>query len=202
MLSQPNKSPLRAGGHHDFDGLKPSAGVEAYPARPSQIPLLAAMAREAVPGVTLSAAELDAYCRVNPRTAFAFARNGHLLGGIAFIFLNDDGLDALMLDDIDLRRPQRRLLAEADEVPAAIYWWALAAKGRGLAGLGQVARLFANRQYRSVDFYAQPSSPDGARTAVALGFERVPSWQPDLWTYRRAANRVAAVADAHLRHAA
>ena len=202
MLSQPNKSAFRRAGYHDFDTLTPAAGVEAYPARPPEIPLLAAMAREAVPGVTLSADELDGYCRINPRTAFTFARHGHVLGGIAFLFLNHDGLDALLLDAIDLRRPHTRFLAGPEEEPAAIYWWALAAKGRGLAGLGQVAKLFATPLYRCVDFYAQPSSRDGLRILQSLGFERVPSWQPDLWTYCRAANREAARSEAHLRHAA
>jgi hypothetical protein len=201
MLSQSNKSAFRSG-HHDFDNLKPAAGVTANPARPSEIPQLAALARSAVPGVTLSATELETYCAINPRTAFGFARNGHLLGGIAFLFLNDDGLDALMLDGISLGRPQPRFLAAADETPAAIYWWALAAKGRGLAGLGDIARLFASPQYRSVDFYAQPSSADGLRILQSLGFDRVPSWQPDLWTYQRVANRKATCAEAHLRQAA
>lgn len=201
MLSQPNKLPSRAG-CHDFDRLEPTAGVEAVPATAADIPLLVATAHETVPGVTLGAAELQAYCRINPDTVLAFRRNGQLLGGIAFLFLNHDGVDALMLDEINLKRPQGRFIAGADQEIAGIYWWALGAKGRGLAGLGQVARLLAKPRYRNVDFYAQPSSADGIRTAISLGFERVPSWQPDLWTYRRAANRQAARSEAHLRQAA
>lgn len=188
MLSQSNKSPLRAV-RHDFDGLTPVAGIETYPSNLREIAALAGLAGEAVPGVQLSAAELEAYCRLNRRTVFSFARNGQLLGGIAFLFLNDAGLDALILDEIDLKRPQSHLLAKTEEVPAAIYWWALAVKGRGVGGLGHIARLFASAQYRHADFYTQPSSRDGERMAIALGFERVPSWQRDLWTYRRAANR-------------
>jgi hypothetical protein len=201
MLSQPNKLPLRAGSH-DFDHLKPAAGVEAAPATNADIPLLVATAHRTVPGVTLGAAELESYCRINPDTVLAFRRNGQLLGGIAFLFLNHDGVDALMLDDIDLARPQRRFLADADQEVAGIYWWALGAKGRGLAGLGQVARLFSKPKYRFVDFYAQPSSADGMRTAISLGFERIPSWQPDLWTYQRAANREAARSESRLLQAA
>lgn len=201
MPSQSNKSPYSAV-RHDFDALRPVAGIETYPTRPAEIPALAAFAREMVPGVRLSAAELAGYCRINRRTAFSFAKDGHLLGGIAFLFLNDAGLDALILDEIDLRQPQPRYLAETDDVPAAIYWWALAAKGRGIRGLGQIARLFGSPQYSRVDFYAQPSSREGARTATALGFERMPSWQPDLWTYCRAANRETARPETQLRQAA
>jgi hypothetical protein len=201
MLSQSNKSTFRVPAR-DFDGLAPLPGIEAHPARACEIPELAALARERVPGVELSAAELDTYCRLNPRTAFSFVRNGQLLGGIAFLFLNERGLDALILDAINLRLPPPSLLARPDETPAAIYWWALVAKARGIAGLGQIARLFAGAQFRHVDFFTQPSSRDGVRIISSLGFERTPSWQADLWTYRRAANREAARSEAHLRQAA
>ena len=201
MPSQSIKSPYSAV-RHDFDALRPVAGIETYPTKRSEIPALAALAREMVPGVQLKAAELAAYCRFNRRTAFTFARNGHLLGGIAFLFLNDAGLDALILDEIDLRQPEQRYLAATDDVPAAIYWWALAAKGRGIGGLGQIARLFGSPQYSQVDFYAQPSSREGTRMATALGFERVPSWQPDLWTYCRTANCQTAGLETQLRQAA
>jgi hypothetical protein len=201
MLSQSNKSAFRVA-HHDFDNLESVSGIEAYPARNAEIAALATLARATVPGVTLSDDDLAAYCRINPNTAFTFARNGQLLGGIAFLYLNDDGLDALILDAIDLRRPQLRLLAQPDEVPAAIYWWALAAKGRGIGGLGEIARVFASPQYRHADFYTQPSSEDGRRIVSALGFERMPSWQADLRIYRRAANREAARSEAHLLQAA
>lgn len=201
MPSQSIKSPYSAV-RHDFDALRPVAGIKAYPAKPSEIAALATLARETVPGVELSATELAAYCRLNRRTAFSFAKDGQLLGGIAFLFLNDAGLDALILDDIDLRHPQQRYLAATDDVPAAIYWWALAAKGRGIGGLGQVARVFGDPQYSHVDFYTQPSSRDGERIITALGFERMPSWQPDLWTYCRAVNREAAHPVTQLRQAA
>src|SRR5688500_16806821 len=113
MLSQSNKSAFRVP-HRDFDGLTPLPGIEAYPAKACEIPELASLAHERVPGVQLSAAELDLYCRLNPRTAFSFVREGQLLGGIAFLFLNDDGLDALILDTINLRLPRPSLLARPE----------------------------------------------------------------------------------------
>src|SRR5436190_23011550 len=105
MLSQPDKSTFRVA-RRDFDRLTPLEGIEAYPARTCEIPELASLARDRVPGVQLSAAELGIYCRLNPHTAFSFVRNGQLLGGIAFLFLNDEGLDALILDRINLRLPR------------------------------------------------------------------------------------------------
>lgn len=174
---------------HDFDSLPVARDIDVHPSTTDEIPRLAAMAREMVPGVVLSDAQLRYYCNLNPETAFSFVRSGRLLGGIAFLHLNVFGLDALLLDDIDLRQPAAHLLAAPRDTPAAIYWWALAARGRGIAGLGALAARFASARFRAVDFYTQPSSADGTRIIKALGFVPTPSWQPDLWTYRRTAKR-------------
>jgi hypothetical protein len=40
------------------------------------------------------------------------------------------------------------------------------------------------------DLYAQPSSADGRNLMIAIGFERIPSYQHELWRYQRPWNRV------------
>lgn len=174
---------------HDFDSLTMSHDIDVHPSTSREIPQLTAMARQMVPGVVLTDAQLYYYCALNPETAFSFVRSGALLGGIAFLYLNVFGLDALLLDDIDLRQPATRLLSAPGETPAAIYWWALAARGRGISGMGALTAHFAAERYQNVDFYTQPSSADGTRIIQALGFTPTQSWQPDLWTYRRSARR-------------
>lgn len=188
MQSQ-STTPAGISRRHDFDSLAISHDIDVHPSTSKEIPQLAAMARRMVPGVVLSDAQLQSYCGLNPETAFSFVRSGTLLGGIAFLYLNVFGLDALLLDDIDLRQPATRLLSAPGETPAAIYWWALAARGRGISGLGALAAHFAAERYQGVDFYTQPSSADGIRIIRALGFTPTQSWQYDLWTYRRAAKR-------------
>ncbi len=113
-----------------------------------------------------------------------------MLGGIAFLYLNCAGLDALLLDELNLNVPARRYLARHDEDVAAIYVWALVAQGRGAIGLGNVAHALRGPRFRAADYYAQPSSAEGRAFLEALGFASVPSFQPDLWWYQRPWNRV------------
>jgi hypothetical protein len=71
----------------------------------------------------------------------------------------------------------------------------MAGRGRAAAGLGNVASRLRSAPYSWADYYAQPATMDGARFLAQLGFSPTPSFQRDLWTYRRLCNRVAATAD-------
>jgi hypothetical protein len=147
------------------------------------------MAHRLVPGVRIEAAELERYFAFDPRSLLTFSRKGRLLGGMAFLFLNDRGHDALLLDEICLTAPETRYLASASEEVAAVYIWAIAASGRGIAGLGKAAAHLRQIRFRSADCYAQPSTVAGRDIMRATGFEPVPSFQPDLWRYERPWNR-------------
>jgi hypothetical protein len=81
-------------------------------------------------------------------------------------------------------------LTRRNQAPAAIYAWAMAGRGRAAAGLGNVASRLRASPYSWADYYAQPATADGARFLAQLGFAPTPSFQRDLWTYRRLCNRV------------
>ncbi|GLH81539.1 hypothetical protein SSBR45G_64480 [Bradyrhizobium sp. SSBR45G] len=134
--------------------------------------------------------ELAEFLRHDPASIFVLCRGSRLLGGIAFLYLNCEGLDALLLDDFNLNNPPRGFLARPDEEPAAIYVWALVAQGRGALGLGNVAEVLRGPRYRAADYYAQPSSDEGRAFLSALGFTPRASFQPDLWWYQRPWNRL------------
>jgi|SRR6516164_4342304 hypothetical protein len=174
---------------HELDRLSPSAAIEAGPATPEQLRTLAAIAKREIPGVNASA-ELAHLLQADPESIFSFRRAGNLLGGIAFLYLNCRGQDALLLDNIDLKNPQREYLARADENVAAIYVWALAGYGRAVMGLGSVAAHLRKPRFMEADYYAQPSSKDGRELLIALGFRPIPSFQPDLWCYQRPWHRL------------
>ena len=175
---------------HQLDALPPTNLVCAQIVAADQLGELAALARRAIPGVRASEQELAEFLRHDPESIFLLCRGGNLLGGIAFLYLNCAGLDALLLDDIDLSAPARRYLARPDEEVAAIYVWALVAQGRGAVGLGNVAQVLRGPRFHGADYYAQPSSRDGRAFLAALGFAPVPSFQPDLWWYQRQWNRL------------
>ena len=155
----------------------------------AELAQLAAIAKREIPGVNASAG-LAQFLRADPESIFAFRRAGKVVGGIAFLFLNDRGHDALLLDNIDLKNPQTSYLARPDESVTAIYVWALAGYGRAVLGLGSVAAHLRSSRFTDADYYAQPSSRDGRELLIALGFRPTQSFQPDLWSYQRSWHRL------------
>ncbi|MEA2953495.1 MAG: hypothetical protein QOJ96_3015 [Alphaproteobacteria bacterium] len=179
-------------GRNDLDALRHNNAVDASPATASELPAMADLARRAVPGLTIADAAVERVFRHDPECIFPFRSAGRILGGIAFLHLNEDGLVRLLLDEISFSDPRVELLARPGERPAAIYVWALAARGRASAGIGNVSVRLRREPYARADYYAQPSSSDGKRLLGRLGFERTASFQPDLWLYRRRVSTVLA----------
>ncbi|UVO34125.1 hypothetical protein KUL72_21725 [Bradyrhizobium arachidis] len=170
---------------HDFDALPLNPDVDVRCAQFSEIAALSEMAHRLVPGVQIGAVELARYLAFDPQSILTFTRKGNLLGGMAFLFLNDCGHDALMLDDICLTAPETRYLASSNDDVAAIYIWAIATTGRGIAGLGKAAAHLRQTRFRGADCYAQPSTAAGREIMRATGFAPISSFQPDLWCYER-----------------
>lgn len=174
---------------HDFDALPPSADIGVHCAQFAEIGALSDMAHRLVPGVRIGEAELARYFTLDPESILTFSRKGRLLGAMAFLFLNDCGHDALLLDEICLTEPDTRFLACGDEEVSAVYIWAIAATGRGIAGLGGAAAHLRQPRFRSADLFAQPSTSAGREIMRATGFVPIASFQPDLWCYERPWNR-------------
>ena len=170
---------------HQLDGLPATAAITVRLAAPAQLPALVDIARTEIPGVCLSEQGLAKFLEHDPELIFTFERSGNLLGGIAFLHLNCRGHDALLLDAIDLKQPDRDLLARPGEEVSAMYVWALAGYGRAALGLGNVKEYLKRPRFLGADYFAQPSTPAGRDLLVALGFKPIPSFQPDLWSYER-----------------
>lgn len=175
---------------HELDALAPTRAAVAAPAQLGELGELAAIAKKEIPGVRISEMALEQFWKHDQNSIFAFRSGANLLGGIAFLYLNSSGMDALLLDEIDLTQPSREYLAGAGEEVEAIYVWALAARGRGAVAIANVARFLRGPRFVSADYYAQPSSRDGRALLVTLGFKPIASFQPDLWCYQRPWNRV------------
>jgi hypothetical protein len=157
---------------HELDSLSPTSSITVHLATISQLADLVAIAHREI-----------------PEAIFAFERAGNLLGGIAFLYLNRRGLDALLLGGIDLKFPNHEFLARPDEDVSAIYVWALACHGRAVLGLANVAEYLRRPRYISADYFAQPSTTAGRDLLIAIGFKPISNFQPDLWRYRRPWNR-------------
>jgi hypothetical protein len=175
---------------HELDGLSSTSTISAGPATDRQLADLVAIARREIPGVSVSEAGLARFLRSDPESIFAFERAGNLLGGIAFLYLNCRGYDALLLDGIDLKNPSHEFLARPDEEVSAIYVWALACHGRAVVGLGNVAAHLRLPRFVSADYFAQPSTTAGRDLLIAIGFAPILGMKTNLWRYERPWNRV------------
>jgi|SRR3954447_15282943 len=175
---------------HDFDSLSVDTDVEVRPAQYGEISNLADIAHRLVPGVQISGTILSRYFAFDPECILTFTRRGQLLGGIAFLYLNVRGHDALIVDEISLTQPDFSLLAPPDEEVSATYIWALAASGRGVIGSGKAAAHLRKPRYINADCFAQPSTSAGRDWLVSTCFKQIPSFQRDLWCYERPWNRV------------
>jgi hypothetical protein len=177
-------------GRHDFDYLSINSEVEVRPARDPELSSVVDMAHRLVPGVQITEPGLRKYFSFDPECILTFSRRQTLLGAMAFLYLNRRGHDALMEGEISLTHPDIGLLASGNEEVSAIYIWAIAATGRGIAGLGKAAAHLRTPRYVNADCFAQPSSAAGRELLIATGFRQIASLQPDLWFYERPWNRL------------
>jgi hypothetical protein len=189
-MRDPLKERASLAARHDFDSLSTSPDIDVRLAQPAEISVLADMAHRMVPGVQITAPVLGKYLAFDPECILTFNRRGRLLGAIALLYLNRRGHDALILDEISLTHPDIGLLARSGEDVSAIYLWALAATGRGVAGTGKVAAHLRTPRYVNANCFAQPSTKAGRDWLISACFTRIPSFQPDLWCYERPWNRL------------
>jgi hypothetical protein len=177
---------------HDFDMLPRSRDIEVRQAKRADLSAVAEMGNTMVPGVNIAVTDLERYYAFDPDSVLTFARQGKLLGAVAFIYLNRSGLDALLRAEVRLTQPDLSLLAGRFEQVSAIYVWAIAGQGRAMAGLGNVSEHLCKKRLAPADLYAQPSSEDGRNLMIAIGFEPIESFQQELWRYQRPWNRTSA----------
>src|SRR5689334_5341693 len=170
---------------HDFDSLSTAGRIEVRPAKHVEIPDIALMARTMVPGVHISELALLQHYRHDGECILMFVQEGRLLGGMAFLYLSERGLEALMSGDLTPSHPDFGLLARRDEQVAAIYIWAIGSTGRGIAGLGKMSAFLRRPRYFNANCFAQPSTVAGRDLMIATGFRPIASSQPDLWCYER-----------------
>jgi hypothetical protein len=174
----------------ELDSLEPASFVEAVPAAMHEIPELVAIAHATIPAVRgVSSKVVEGVQDYHPQSVIAFKVKGVIQGGVGFLYFNDQGLDALILDEVDFANPDHALLAKPGQAPAALYIWAMACRGRSVAATGTVATRFHEMPFRDADYYVRPATDDGRRFSRELGFHPVQSFQPDLWHYRRIVNR-------------
>jgi len=96
-----------------------------------------------------------------------------LIGAFALLKLNALGVARLVAGRMTMADPALETLAETDEVPAGVYFWALLARGRARLGVSRVLRWLQEPRLRRADLWATPVTADGQRFVDNLGFRPV-----------------------------
>ncbi|MEQ1715926.1 MAG: GNAT family N-acetyltransferase [Hyphomicrobium sp.] len=113
----------------------------------------------------------------NPDCFWAIRRSGRetASGFVAFLMLNNNGLTALLDGSLRPATPEQHHLVGQHEVPAAIYVWALHAKGLVTPALALVMDKLQSPTYRNANFVARAATDEGADFLRALGFKEARS---------------------------
>lgn len=197
---QPNLRPnLRVVGggdaisqRRDFDDLArltlPRISVERVEAR--EIPPLLAFAAGEIPALAAAGGAVSRVAERNRDSVWVFRRGVAPVGIYAMLHLSKDGLERLLLGELDTTQPDPRALVASGEAPSAIYKWAVVAPGMASAGICAISRMLQADRYATANLFARPTTMGGERIMASLGFGRVRSGLPDLHRYVRVANRV------------
>ncbi|MGH1572165.1 GNAT family N-acetyltransferase [Methylobacterium sp. P31] len=107
-------------------------------------------------------------------------------GFVACLMLNARGLEALKAGVFDASNPRDAMLSAQHERPAAIYVWAVHARGRLAGGVGLVFDRLSSPLYQGVDFYARAATREGADLLTSLGFTQGSCASGRLYHFARA----------------
>lgn len=167
-----------------------------------QVKELMALARRDLPELTHSAV-IQRVVTGNPDCFWAIRRRGPNAasdssprGFVAFLMLNEDGAEALIRGQLDASDPPEHLLAGQHEEPAAIYVWALYAKGMLAPALSLVMEKLHTPLYRHADLFAKSVTKEGSNFLKSLGFLKG-AWHRGTFHNRLYHYRREASVDAH-----
>lgn len=166
----------------------------------AQIRELIARARRDLPELTsteviqrVAAHNPDCFWAIRRRSRENFSEVGPS-GFVAFLMLSEEGAEALIRGEMDATDPPERFLVGQHERPAAIYVWALYAKGMLAPALSLVMEKLHTPLYYRADFFARPVTREGGKFLKALGFSKGVLYQgafyEGLHYYRREESKI------------
>lgn len=170
-----------------FDDLEVPSRARYYAERvdPSNLSEVLTLAKENIPAVRGREGTPLRILSHDPDAICAIKRNGKLAGLYAYLTLNETGVSDLKNNLLNTGDPPLSRLSPPNVSPAAIYIWAIV--GRGLASemMCHLSLRLRAPHLRTSDIYAVPTTPEGERFILRLGFEWVRCAHPNLVGYRR-----------------
>lgn len=141
-----------------------------------EVDRLMSRARRDIEGLT-STDVIHRVMSFNPDAFWAIARRGRFdarapsgEGFVAFLMLNDAGMQRLIQGTLNTKDPELAYLAAQNERPAGIYIWACHARGLMVGGVPLAFEKIWTPLCRDADVYARAVTDDGNRFLGELGF--------------------------------
>jgi len=172
--------PLRPAGHQfgTLDTEQLAKRLVVFTPGGEEVDRLMTRARRDIEGLT-STDVIHRVMSFNPDAFWAIARRGRFdardpsgEGFVAFLMLNDAGMQRLIDGTLNTKNPELAYLAAQNEKPAGIYIWACHARGLMVGGVPLAFEKIWTPLYRDADVYARAVTPAGDRFLGELGFDR------------------------------
>jgi hypothetical protein len=155
-------APAPARRRRRFDELPASPKLEVRPALDAELPQLAKLLTELVPGLV---APFSSFSSVHSYSKSIYTvRNGVSVAGcLACLHLNANGLGELLDGSLSMVEPQRTCLTESGARVKAIYAWAWAIRPptNGLKAMGNFMAWLQGPEFCEAEIYARPTTDKG-----------------------------------------
>ncbi|MEJ8570939.1 hypothetical protein [Microbaculum marinum] len=165
------------------------SGTNVRRVQRAEIGSLLAFAGREIPVLSSAEKVVAKVINRNADSIWVFERGDSAVGIYAMLHLSRDGLEALLLGELNAGDPDPCTLVPTGGTPAAIYKWAVVAPGPAIAGVCAMSRLLQADTFASANLYARPTTPQARPLMAHLGFHDVRSGCPGLQRYVRIANR-------------
>src|SRR5262245_5286649 len=159
----------------EFDTLSqlPTRRIEVEAAALADIPDLLQRTAVEIPALAASRAAVLRVQERNPESIWAFRRGGTVVGIYAMLLLNPAVLRRLVAGTRAVADPPPDCLSEPRETVAAIYKWAVVARGLAAEGIHAMSRHLQGEPYATANLYARAIGAAAQRLDFNLGFRPI-----------------------------
>jgi len=166
-----------------------SRHYELCPAEPEEVDCLVEAAAREISAMKVIEPAIRRVFSHNCETILAAHGTKGLVGGAAFLHLNQLGHQRLLAGSLSIADPDLSCIAARGESPRSLYIWALYLPGHVVAAMGNVMHFMRRPGFAEADMYARAGTLKGERFMQHAAFEQAPEGPPDLFVYRRRAPR-------------
>ncbi|MGA9600151.1 MAG: hypothetical protein WBS22_07860 [Methylocystis sp.] len=155
----PVSAPVR---RRRFDDLPASPKLEVRPAFDNELPQLASLLTELVPGLVAPYASFSGVHSYS-RSIYTVMNLSSLVGCFACLHMNAKGIQGLLDGSLSMFEPQHDCLAESGTRVEAIYAWAWAIRPptNGIRAMGNFMAWLQRPEFREAEIYAKPTTEKG-----------------------------------------